>query len=330
MATILVIGSNSFSGSSLIKSLLTAGLSVVAVSRREEVKALYNQYSNLTTESNFNFYQIDLNSNENEISNLCKKHNVNTVINFSAQSMVGESWINPDQWYQTNVVSLSKLISSLRINSIKLDKFIQFTTPEVYGNTTGLIKENFNFMPTTPYAISRAAGDLHLKAMFDNFDFPVIFTRAANVYGEHQSNYRILPKTFILGLTGKKLPLHGGGSSERSFIHIDDVSSALMKIIAGGEVGNTYHISTDRIVTIKKLVEMCCSIMNLNFEDFCQITEDRAGKDAAYKLDSTHIRSKLLWSDEISLEDGLSRTYDWVAANLNEILMYPLDYQHRR
>jgi len=330
VATILVIGSNSFSGSSLIKSLLTAGLSVVAVSRREEVKALYNQYSNLTTESNFNFYQIDLNSNENEISNLCKKHNVNTVINFSAQSMVGESWINPDQWYQTNVVSLSKLISSLRINSIKLDKFIQFTTPEVYGNTTGLIKENFNFMPTTPYAISRAAGDLHLKAMFDNFDFPVIFTRAANVYGEHQSNYRILPKTFILGLTGKKLPLHGGGSSERSFIHIDDVSSALMKIIAGGEVGNTYHISTDRIVTIKKLVEMCCSIMNLNFEDFCQITEDRAGKDAAYKLDSTHIRSKLLWSDEISLEDGLSRTYDWVAANLNEILMYPLDYQHRR
>ena len=330
MATILVIGSNSFSGSSLIKSLLTAGLSVVAVSRREEVKALYNQYSNLTTESNFNFYQIDLNSNENEISNLCKKHNVNTVINFSAQSMVGESWINPDQWYQTNVVSLSKLISSLRINSIKLDKFIQFTTPEVYGNTTGLIKENFNFMPTTPYAISRAAGDLHLKAMFDNFDFPVIFTRAANVYGEHQSNYRILPKTFILGLTGKKLPLHGGGSSERSFIHIDDVSSALMKIIAGGEVGNTYHISTDRIVTIKKLVEMCCSIMNLDFEDFCQITEDRAGKDAAYKLDSTHIRSKLLWSDEISLEDGLSRTYDWVAANLNEILMYPLDYQHRR
>jgi dTDP-glucose 4,6-dehydratase len=330
VATILVIGSNSFSGSSLIKSLLTAGLSVVAVSRREEVKALYNQYSNLTTESNFNFYQIDLNSNENEISNLCKKHNVNTVINFSAQSMVGESWINPDQWYQTNVVSLSKLISSLRINSIKLDKFIQFTTPEVYGNTTGLIKENFNFMPTTPYAISRAAGDLHLKAMFDNFDFPVIFTRAANVYGEHQSNYRILPKTFILGLTGKKLPLHGGGSSERSFIHIDDVSSALMKIIAGGEVGNTYHISTDRIVTIKKLVEMCCSIMNLDFEDFCQITEDRAGKDAAYKLDSTHIRSKLLWSDEISLEDGLSRTYDWVAANLNEILMYPLDYQHRR
>ena len=116
--------------------------------------------------------------------------------------MVGESWINPDQWYQTNVVSLSKLISSLRINNIKLDKFIQFTTPEVYGNTTGLIRENFNFMPTTPYAISRSAGDLHLKAMFDNFDFPVIFTRAANVYGEHQSNYRILPKTFILGLTG--------------------------------------------------------------------------------------------------------------------------------
>jgi dTDP-glucose 4,6-dehydratase len=158
----------------------------------------------------------------------------------------------------------------------------------------------------------------------------VIFTRAANVFGEYQSNYRILPKTFILGLTGGKLPLHGGGSSERSFIHIDDVSSAIIRIIEGGEVGSTYHISTERIITIKKLVKMCCSIMNLEFEDFCQITEDRAGKDAAYKLDVTHIRKKLSWRDEISLEDGLSRTYDWVSENLNEILKYPLNYQHRK
>lgn len=330
MTTILVIGSNSFSGSSLIRSLLATGYSVMAIGRQKEVEAPYNPYLNLITESNFKFSQIDLNKNDNEIANLCKKHKIKTVVNFSAQSMVGESWTNSDHWYQTNIVALSKLISSFNLNNVELDKFIQFTTPEVYGNTTGLIKENFNFMPTTPYAISRAAGDLHLKAMFDTFKFPVIFTRAANVFGEYQSNYRILPKTFILGLTGGKLPLHGGGSSERSFIHIDDVSSAIIRIIEGGEVGSTYHISTERIITIKKLVKMCCSIMNLEFEDFCQITEDRAGKDAAYKLDVTHIRSKLSWRDEISLEDGLSRTYDWVSENLNEILKYPLNYQHRK
>jgi dTDP-glucose 4,6-dehydratase len=325
-----VIGSNSFSGSNLIKHLLINGFSIVAVSRQREIPRPYNPYYANKELGNFVFFQLDINKEFQKISELCHKYEIENIVNFSAQSMVGESWEHPDQWYDTNVVALSKLISTLRNENTQVKKFIQFTTPEVYGNRSEKIVENFNFSPTTPYAISRAAGDLHLKAMFDNFDFPVIFTRAANVYGEHQSNYRILPKTFILGLTRKKLPLHGGGGSERSFIHIDDVSSALIKIIEGGEVGNTYHISTDRIVTIKKLVEMCCSIMNLNFEDFCQITEDRAGKDAAYKLDSTHVRSKLLWSDEISLEDGLSRTYDWAAANLNEILMYPLDYQHRR
>lgn len=330
MKSILVIGSNSFSGSSLIKSLLAIGYSVIAIGRQTEVKAPYNPYSNLITESNFKFYQIDLNSNENHIVDLCKNHGVNTIVNFSAQSMVGESWIYPDHWYQTNVVSLSKLISSFRLNNVELDKFIQFTTPEVYGNTAGSITENFNFMPTTPYAISRAAGDFHLKAMFDAFKFPVIFTRAANIYGEHQSNYRILPKTFILGLTGGKLPLHGGGSSERSFIHIDDVSSALIKIMNSGEIGSTYHISTNKIVTIKDIVKMCCSIMNLEFDDFCQIAEDRAGKDAAYKLDSTRIRSQLGWKDGIDLEEGLYRTYDWVQENLKEIMKSSLDYQHRK
>ncbi len=327
---VLVIGSNSFSGSSLIKSLLSADYYVIAIGRQEEVKAPYNPYAELIKETNFKFYQIDINKNENEIANLCKDNSINVVINFSAQSMVAESWIHPNHWYETNIVALSKLISSLRSNKIELDRFIQFTTPEVYGNTTGPIMENFNFMPTTPYAISRAAGDFHLKAMFDTFKFPVIFTRAANVYGEHQSNYRILPKTFLLGLTGGSLPLHGGGSSERSFIHIDDVSNALVKIIEQGELGNTYHISTNRFVTIKKIVQMCCSIMDLNFDDFCRITPDRDGKDAAYKLDSGRIRNELGWNDEIGLEDGLTRTYDWVKNNLNEILKSPLDYQHRR
>jgi dTDP-glucose 4,6-dehydratase len=70
--------------------------------------------------------------------------------------------------------------------------------------------------------------------------------------------------------------------------------------------------------------------MNLNFDDFCRITPDRDGKDAAYKLDSGRIRNELGWNDEIGLEDGLTRTYDWVKNNLNEILKSPLDYQHRR
>lgn len=327
---ILIIGSNSFSGSNLVKHLLLENYKVIAVSRQKEIQNPYNPYSNLVTSTNFRFYQVDLNTNADKIIKICKENNVSTIVNFSAQSMVGESWIYPEQWYKTNVVALSELISLFRINDIKLNKFIHFTTPEVYGNSTGTIKENFNFMPTTPYAISRAAGDYHLKSMYETTGFPVIFTRAANVYGEHQSNYRIIPKTFIFGMTGRKLSLHGGGNSERSFIHIDDVSRSLLKILDNGNIGSSYHISTNKIIKISELVSMCCSIMGIEYDDICRVTEDRPGKDAVYRLDSSRLRDSLGWTDEIGLDEGLKRTCNWVKKNLDHILKFPTEYQHRK
>jgi dTDP-glucose 4,6-dehydratase len=324
---ILIIGSNSFSGSNLTSKLLIEGHRVLGISRQNEVQAPYKPYS---LNKNFEFYKLDLNNNMDDIVKLCLAREIDTIFNFSAQSMVGESWIYPDHWYETNIVALSKLINGLVKQKSRLLKFVQFTTPEVYGSTVGSIKENFNFSPTTPYAISRAAGDFHLRAMFESFAFPVIFTRAANVYGEYQSNYRVIPRTFIYGLTNRKLNLHGGGNSERSFIHIDDVSSALLSIMENGELGSTYHISSNTILTIREIVEKCCNIMDIEFDSLCNISDDRVGKDAAYKLDSTLIRNNLNWKDRVSLDEGLSRTYNWVHTNIYELLKQPLDYQHRK
>ena len=90
-------------------------------------------------------------------------------------------------------------------------------------------KRKFSFNPSTPYALSRASGDLHLRNMFNAFKFPVIFTRAANVFGESQQLYRIIPKSIVSFKLNRQMVLDGGGISERSFIHIDDVSNALFK-----------------------------------------------------------------------------------------------------
>ena len=325
---ILVIGSNSFSGSSLVKHLLQNGYFVFGTSRRNEIQAPYNPYGVDSNSNNFVFNKLDLNQDAEKIANICFENSIETVINFSAQSMVAESWERPYEWYDTNLVSLAKLVQIFVSKKVRITKFIQFTTPEVYGNTTGKLKENFNFAPTTPYAISRSAGDLHLKAMLNEFQFPVIFTRAANVYGEHQPNYRIVPKTFITGLSLGKLDLHGGGVSKRSFIHIDDVSQAILKIIKGGEIGQTYHISTNQIVSINELVKMCCSIMNIDFDRICQSVEERPGKDFSYELDSDLIRTKLDWHDEVNLKDGLLRTHDWVKNNFAMISSNSNEFEH--
>jgi dTDP-glucose 4,6-dehydratase len=227
------------------------------------------------------------------------------------------------------VSSFSKLLT--RINrEAKLEKFIQFTTPEVYGSTNGWVTENFDFAPNTPYAISRAAGDWHLKALYDNFNFPVIFTRAANVYGAGQPLYRIIPRVIVSALTGRKIPLQGGGKSVRSFIHVDDVNRALGVILSQGLPGETYHISTKALVTIYELVEIIADKLDVRLKDLVDITPDRPGKDFAYQLDSQKIRTQLSWADSISLSEGLDMTIEWAVQNLDELRNMPLDYIHRR
>ena len=250
---VLILGSNSFSASSFIDHLLTAGYAVVGTSRSVEVHPAFRPYGNNPNIKNFTYKQLDVNSGAEDIAKIVREFKIETVFNFAAQSMVAQSWENPDHLYQTNVVALSEL-GNLLLKEKSINKFIHFTTPEVYGSTTGWLKESFNFSPSTPYAVSRAAGDWHLKCLYENFGFPVIFTRAANVYGPGQQLYRIIPRTILSALTGKKLPLHGGGKSIRSFIHIDDVSTALETLMHQGAAGDSYHISTNDMISIFELV----------------------------------------------------------------------------
>jgi dTDP-glucose 4,6-dehydratase len=200
----------------------------------------------------------------------------------------------------------------------------------VYGSTNGWIRENFNFSPNTPYAVSRAAGDWHLKALYENFDFPVIFTRASNVYGPGQPLYRIVPRVIVSALTGRKIPLQGGGKSVRSFIHVNDVNLALNAILKSGVPGESYHISTNSLVTIRELVEIVAIKLGVDFQNLVEMAPDRPGKDFAYQLDSQKIRTEMFWEDTISLSQGIDMTVDWAKENLEELSKLPLDYIHRR
>lgn len=327
--TICVIGSNSFSGASFCKSLLMQGYQVIAISRSEEpVPALlpYSWIGNVA--SQLQFYQFDINHQLPSIESLLDKTRTGIVINFAAQSMVGQSWEFPEHWFQTNAVATIKLHNMLRHKDY-LEKYVHVTTPEVYGNCEGFVSEDHIYNPSTPYAVSRAAADMSLKTFFEVHKFPVLSTRAANVYGEGQQLYRIIPKTIMSILGGKKLPLHGGGHSKRSFIHIDDVSAATLDIALQGKLGECYHISTNNIISIRELVEKICISLDVDFHEVCEVTQDRPGKDAAYQLDSGKLRKALNWEDKISLDDGICRTVGWARKNYSELAQQPLNYIHK-
>lgn len=326
---ILVIGSNSFSGSNFIKMALMQGFEIIAISRSAEISPIFRAYEKEKNLKNFEFHKLDLVKDSYEIAKIASINSVEKIVNFAAQSMVAESWENPEDWYATNCVGLSSLVKFLMKLKVPLKKFIQFTTPEVYGSTDGWTTENFNFNPTTPYAISRAAGDMHLMAMQEVRNFPVIFTRAANVYGERQLLYRIVPKTVMHVLTNKKIELHGGGLSERSFIHVDDVSDALIRIFENGEVGSTYHISTQSKISIKSLVDIILARMGAEDRNLIEIAEERPGKDQFYLLDSSRIRTELQWADRVSLTEGINRIVEWAEINQQQLSQVSTLYQHR-
>lgn len=325
--TIVVIGSNSFSGAHFVDYMLRQGVKVIGISRSPELNPIFLPYK---THRNvdFQFYQLDLNHHLKQIMEIIIHSQAGYVVNFAAQSMVAESWFKPEDWFRTNVVANVMLHDQLRQCSF-LKKYVHISTPEVYGSCSGLVKENTIYNPSTPYAVSRAAADMSLMSFFRTYQFPVVFTRAANVYGAGQQLYRIIPRTIFFFLTGRKLQLHGGGVSVRSFIHIEDVAEGTWMAAKNGQPGEIYHLSTSCNISIRSLVEMIADQMGITFDKQVEVVGERLGKDSAYLLDSSKARETLGWVDHISLEDGIKETIAWVKNNLDVINNQPLDYIHK-
>ena len=332
---ICVIGSNSFSGSNFVNKALNSGYKVLGISRSKEPLSVFLPYkwnNNIfenTTKNEFLFKKLDLNNDLEKIIDNLINFRPDYVVNFAAQGMVAESWLNPTHWYKTNVVSQVAFHDELRKLDF-LEKYVHITTPEVYGSTdSGWINEKHKFSPSTPYAVSRAACDMHLRSFFEAYNFPVIFTRAANVFGPGQQLYRIIPRTILSALSGKKMSLHGGGKSIRSFIHISDVVDGTLKLLVDGQPGTTWHLSTKEEISIKNLVERICHLCNVQFEKIVKVSDERLGKDQSYLLDSSSMRVNFKWDDKIDLNSGLKETIAWVDSNYDLLCKLPWDYVHK-
>lgn len=327
---IAIIGSNSFSGASFAAHCLRQGMEVLGLSRSDEPIPAFLPYRWLPAEqqARFRFVRADLNTELDGLMRALDVFRPSVVVNFAAQGMVAQSWAQPGDWYRTNVVGNVLFHDRLR-HATWLEKYVHVGTPEVYGHTSGRIQEDTPFNPSTPYAASRAACDLHLRTFLQQYKFPVVWTRAANVYGPGQQLYRIIPRTILFVKLGRKLSLHGGGQSVRSFIHIQDVSTATLAIARHAPAGETYHLSTDRFVSIRELVEMICARLPVPFSEAVEMAPERPGKDAAYLLDSAKARQTLGWTDAVTLEAGIEETIAWIERDFETLSQTAFDYVHK-
>ncbi len=324
----LVIGSNSFSGSDFIDLLLDDPQhEVIGISRSPEKSDLFLPYKS-RPDAAFKFYQYDLNRHLTEIIGLADAFKPDYIVNFAAQSEVGPSWANPVQWFQTNAVAITGLASALKDRKF-LKRYVHISSPEVYGTCVGTVTESAPVNPTTPYAASKAAGDLSLFTFVKNFNFPLVMIRSTNVYGAHQQLFKIIPRAVIYIKLGKIIELHGGGKAVKSYIHIRDISHGELLAAKQGRYGEIYHLSPDEGIAVRDVIRIICAKMGADINKVTRNIEERLGQDAAYVIDSTKARKELGWRPEISFEAGIAGVVDWIENNWERIQKEPLEYIHK-
>ena len=328
MSKVLVIGSNSFSGSDFIDLLLEEGKyeKVIGVSRSLEKTALFLPYKKRQTDR-FEFHQVDLNKDFAKLVALFEEHKPDFVINFAAQSEVAPSWENPGHWFQTNAVAIAELGNYLK-DQQWLKRYVHISSPEVYGTCEGAVAEDAPLNPSTPYAASKAAGDLMLFTLYKNCDFPLSIVRATNVYGPHQQLFKIIPRSCIYLKQSKTIELHGGGTAVKSYIHIRDVSQGELAIMENGGLGEIYHLSPDEGIAVRDVVKMICAKMGKDFDECTRTVAERLGQDKAFVIDSSKARSEFGWSPKIPLEQVIEEVVRWVEEEWEMISKYPLEYIH--
>jgi dTDP-glucose 4,6-dehydratase len=225
-------------------------------------------------------------------------------------------------------MALARLVEALMSRDY-LERFIQIGTSELYGPVDFPAREDTPLQPTSPYAASKAAFDMYLISVHRVLKFPMNIIRPSNAYCPGQLLHRVIPKAVVCGLTGRKLPLHGGGRAEKSYIHGRDLARAIHLVADKAPLGTVYNAGPPKPISIRALVETVARVMGIRFEDLCEVTGDRLGQDARYWLDSSAIKRDVGWEPKIGPEEGIAEMVEWGRKYLDQLRDWPTDYTVR-
>ena len=309
---LLVTGGAGFIGSNYVRMLLDGSL--VGVSKLIILdKLTYSgNKSNLKglNQSDYEFVQGDI-CDSDLVSKLTKK--VDSVVNFAAESHVDRSIDSSKEFFQTNVIGTHTLLEAARRNN--LGSFIQISTDEVYGSITeGSWDESFPLLPNSPYAASKASGDLISQAFFRTYGIDVRITRCSNNYGPYQFPEKVIPLFITNLLKNKKVPLYGDGLNVRDWLHVADHCRGIHLVLTKGKAGDIFNIGGGRELSNIELTRVILSAMGAGEENIEKVT-DRLGHDFRYSLNIEKIERDLGYKPEINFDLGISQTIEWYKYN---------------
>jgi len=279
-------------------------------------------------EPRYQYHQIHVGYEQDRLFELFDREKPEIIISYAAQGEGAVSWKKSWRFFETNSTALVKMSEELMSRSY-LERFIQIGTSELYGSVQTPATEDTPIRPSSPYAASKAAFDLYLLSVSSVLKFPMNIIRPSNAYAPGQLLHRVIPKAVICGLTGRKLPLQGGGRAEKSYIHARDLARAIHLVAERAPLGTVYNAGPLEPVAIRVLIETVARAMGIPFEQLCEVTADRPGQDARYWLDSSAIQRDVGWEPRIGLEEGIAEMVEWGRRYLDQLRDWPTDYTLR-
>lgn len=327
---ILVTGGAGFIGSNFIYYLLKNKPKWLIVNLDDLTYA--GQIENIKTALNNNYTFLKGNiSDQKLVERILVDFKIDTIVHLAAETHVDRSIENPEPFIETNIVGTYKLLEACRKIWLKDDyfsgrRFHHISTDEVYGmldKFSPAFTENNCYSPNSPYSASKAASDHLVRAYYHTYNLPITISNSSNNYGPYQYPEKLIPLIVHNAVIGKHLPIYGLGNQIRDWIYVEDHCEAIMSVLNGGKIGETYNIGGRIQITNKNLVNKICNLIdeflpqspNVPHKKLIKFIHDRPGHDFRYEMNFSKIENELDWSPKHTLIEGLRKSIKWYFQN---------------
>ena len=331
MKNILVTGGAGFIGTNFILSMFKAGgferlVNLDLLTYAGNIDNLHE----LAGDPHYHFIQADIRDLE-AVSRVVMEQEIDTIVNFAAETHVDRSILGPIQFLETNMVGTGCLLEAARAawagRGADEVRFHHISTDEVFGSLApeeSPFSERTAYAPNSPYSASKAGSDHLVRAYRHTYGLPVTLSNCTNNYGPYQYPEKLIPLVILNCLTGKPIPVYGDGRQVRDWLYVEDHCDAIRVILERGRVGETYLIGGDNQPTNLEIIRSITDIFDEIRPDspykphfnLVQFVKDRPGHDRRYDMDISRIEHELGWKPKISLQEGLRKTVTWYLQHL--------------
>ena len=329
MKNILITGGAGFIGSQFVKLMLEKyDYNIINLDLLTYAGNLEN-LKDIEDKKNYTFIKGDI-CDKVLVNEIFKKYEIDTVVNFAAESHVDRSIENPEIFLITNILGTQNLLENAK-KYWKLTpedkysreykdgvKYLQVSTDEVYGalGEEGMFTETTPLNPNSPYSSSKASADMLVRAYYETFGMPMNITRCSNNYGPYQFPEKLIPLMINNCENDKPLPVYGDGMQIRDWLHVKDHCIAIDTVLHKGTIGEVYNIGGNNEKANIDIVKLIISTIGKS-ENLIEYVKDRPGHDRRYAIDNTKITTQLGWSPSYTFEQGIAETIQWYLNNKN-------------